>query len=84
MEKSTQQNEVNGGMPLAEPTGSRNCYDCERISGRVPGMVFCDLHEEWVNDTDVECADFSGANTRNEARYPVASSALLDTHSGGL
>jgi len=61
---STQQNDANGGTPLAEPTGSQDCYNCDRVTGRIPGMVYCDMHEEWVNDTDVACADFCGANQR--------------------
>ena len=63
MGNRTQQNEANGVPPLAEPTCSQDCYNCDRVAGRIPGMVYCDLHEEWVNDTDVACADFCGANT---------------------
>ena len=68
MGNSTQQNDANGGTPLAEPTGSQDCYNCDRVTGRIPGMVYCDLHEEWVNDTDVACADFCGANAPDQAR----------------
>lgn len=48
-----------GGDELPAPT-SRICCDCERTSGKAPGIVYCDLHDEWVNDTDVECSSFSG------------------------